>query len=54
MPTMKGLWVLTTGKELQVLSRITLGGKVYASPVAANGTLYVATTQGWLWAVCQQ
>ncbi len=54
MPTTKGLWVLATGKELKVLGRITLGGKVYASPVVANGTLYVATTQGWLWAACQQ
>ena len=54
MPTTKGLWVLATGKELKVLDRITLGGKVYASPVVANGTLYVATTQGWLWAACQQ
>jgi outer membrane protein assembly factor BamB len=50
MPTAKGLWVLATGKELKVLSRVPLGGKVYASPVAAHGTLYIATTQGWLWA----
>ncbi|MHB8970217.1 MAG: outer membrane protein assembly factor BamB family protein [Pirellulaceae bacterium] len=54
MPTTKGLWVLATGKELKVLGRIALGGKVYASPVVANGTLFVATTQGWLWAACQQ
>lgn len=54
MPTTKGLWVLAAGKELRVLDRVTLGGKVYASPVAANGTLYVATTQGWLWAACRQ
>ncbi len=54
MPTAKGLSVLATGKDLKVLDRITLGGKVYASPIAANGTLYVATTQGWLWAAHQQ
>ena len=54
MPTAKGLWVLAAGKELKVLGRITLGGKVYASPVAAHGTLYVATTHGWLWAACKQ
>jgi len=53
-PTSKGLWVLAAGKELKVLGRIALGGKVYASPVVANGTLYVATTQGWLWAACRQ
>lgn len=51
MPTSKGLWVLATGRELRVINHISLGGRVYASPVAANGTLYVATTQGWLWAV---
>jgi len=27
---------------------------VLPSPVVANGTLYVATTAGWLWAVGQQ
>jgi len=51
MPTSKYLWVLAAGKELKVLSRINLGARVHASPVAANGTLYVATTAGWLWAV---
>ncbi len=51
MPTSKGLWVLSAGKKLKVLSRINLGAKVDASPVAANGTLYVATSAGWLWAV---
>jgi outer membrane protein assembly factor BamB len=54
MPTAKGLWILATGKQLNVLGHITLGGKVYSSPVVANGTLYVATTQGWLWAARQQ
>jgi outer membrane protein assembly factor BamB len=54
MPTSKGLWVLAAGKELKILSHINLGAKVYASPVAANGTLYVATNAGWLWAVGQK
>ena len=54
MPTSKGLWVLAHNKELKVLNRITLGGKVYATPVPANGALYIATTTGWLWAVGQQ
>jgi outer membrane protein assembly factor BamB len=53
MPTSKGLWVLAAGRQLKVLAHISLGGKVYASPVAANGTLYVATNTGWLWAVGQ-
>jgi outer membrane protein assembly factor BamB len=51
MPTSKGLWILATGKELRVLDRINLGARVMASPAAANGTLYVASTGGWLWAV---
>ncbi|MGA2067112.1 MAG: PQQ-binding-like beta-propeller repeat protein [Thermoguttaceae bacterium] len=51
MPTPKGLWVLSAGKELRVLDKINLGAKVLASPVVANGTLYVAVTNGWLYAV---
>jgi outer membrane protein assembly factor BamB len=53
MPTAKYLWVLKAGKTLTVLDRINLGSRVFASPVVANGTLYVATTGGWLWAVEQ-
>jgi outer membrane protein assembly factor BamB len=51
MPTPRGLWVLAAGRNLKVLTRIPLGAKVYSSPVVANGTLYVATSAGWLWAV---
>jgi outer membrane protein assembly factor BamB len=51
MPTSKGLWILAAGRELRVLDRINLGARVMASPIVANGTLYVATTGGWLWAV---
>ncbi|MGO8748665.1 MAG: PQQ-binding-like beta-propeller repeat protein [Thermoguttaceae bacterium] len=54
MPTSKGLWVLAAGRELKVLGRISLGARVLASPVVANGTLYVASTGGWLWAVSNQ
>ena len=54
MPTSKGLFVLAAGKDLKILAHITLGGKMYASPVVANGTLYVATNTGWLWAVRRQ
>ena len=46
MPTSKGLWVLAAGKELKVLTHIILPGKVYASPIVANGTLYVASNTG--------
>ena len=51
MPTSKGLIVLAAGKEKRVLSQINLGAPLYATPVAANGTLYVAARSGWLWAV---
>ena len=53
MPTPRGLWVLAAGKQLKVLARVNLGAKVYASPVVADGTLYIATSAGWLWAVRQ-
>ena len=44
MPTSKYLWILKTGKTLEVLARINLGSRICASPVAANGTLYLAAT----------
>jgi outer membrane protein assembly factor BamB len=53
MPTAKYLWVLKAGKTLEVLDRVNFGSRVFASPVAANGILYVATTGGWLWAIEQ-
>jgi hypothetical protein len=53
MPTPKGLFVLTAGKEKKVLSQINVGATIYATPVVANGTLYVASKAGWLWAVSQ-
>ncbi len=54
MPTSKYLWVLRAGKTLEVLDHINLGSKIFASPVVANGTLYLASTTGWLWAINQQ
>jgi outer membrane protein assembly factor BamB len=53
MPTPKGLIVLAAGKEKQVLSQIPVGAPLYATPVAANGTLYIVSRAGWLWAVSQ-
>ena len=53
MPTPKGLFVLAAGKEKKVLSQTNVGAAIYASPVAANGTLYIASKGGWLWAVRQ-
>lgn len=51
MPHAKGLTVLAAGKRLEVLGHVSLGAKFFASPVVANGVLYVASTGGWLWAV---
>ncbi len=36
-------WVLAAGKELRVISSIRLREPISGTPVAANGTLYVAT-----------
>ena len=51
MPTPKGLFVLAAGREKKILSQIAVGATIHASPVAANGTLYIASKAGWLWAV---
>ena len=49
-PTTKHLWVLASGKELKVIGKISLGAPIWATPVAANGTLYIAS-KTYLWAV---
>ena len=53
MPTPKGLFVLAAGKEKKVLSHVNVRAPIYASPVVANGTLYIASKGGWLWAIQQ-
>lgn len=50
--TKKKLVVLAESKEVKVLSEINLGSSAYATPVAANGTLFVCS-QSYLWAVQQ-
>ena len=52
-PTTKHLWVLASGRELKVLAKINLGAPIWTTPVAANGTLYVASKK-YLWAVHQE
>jgi hypothetical protein len=42
--------VFAVGKEKRVLSQVYLGAPSWASPVTANGTLYVAS-KNYLWAV---
>jgi outer membrane protein assembly factor BamB len=51
MPSSKGLYVFAVGKEARLLGKINVGSPIYSSPVAANGTLYIASNKGWLWAV---
>jgi outer membrane protein assembly factor BamB len=53
MPTPKGLIVLAAGKEKKILSQTSVGATIDATPVAANGTLYIASRGGWLWALRQ-
>ena len=53
LPTVKQLWILATGKEKKVCGQINLGTPSWATPVAANGTLYVAS-KNYLWAVQAQ
>jgi outer membrane protein assembly factor BamB len=48
--TRKGLWVFAAAKEEKALAQISLGSPIRSSPVAANGTLYVAS-QRYLWAI---
>jgi outer membrane protein assembly factor BamB len=54
MPTPKGLFVLAAGREKKVISQVNVGATIYATPVVANGTLYIASRSGWLWAVSQR
>ena len=54
MPTPKGLYVLAAGKEKHLLGEVSVGATLYATPVAANGTLYLASKNGWLWAVSKK
>jgi len=48
--TKKKLVTLATGKEMKLISEVPLGSSAYATPVAANGTLFVCS-QSYLWAV---
>lgn len=38
-------WVLAHGKQLNVINRIRMPERIYTTPTAANGVLYVATNK---------
>lgn len=48
--TSRKLVVLAAGKKIKLLSEITLGSTPYATPVAANGMLFVCS-QNYIWCV---
>jgi outer membrane protein assembly factor BamB len=50
LPTEKHLHVLATGRKMKLLSQIRLGTRAWVTPVAANGTLYIAS-RNYLYAV---
>lgn len=39
----KNFWVLAAARELRVIHEIRLADQMFSTPVAANGTLYIAT-----------
>ena len=51
MPSSKGLYIFAVGKKARLLDKVNVGSPVYSSLVAANGTLYIASNKGWLWAI---
>jgi len=52
LPNEKHLDILAAGKTMKLLSQISLGAPSWSTPVAANGTLYIASKR-YLWAVKQ-
>ena len=51
MPTTKGLQVLAADRKKKLISQVSVGTALYASPVAANGNFYITAKTGWIWAL---
>jgi hypothetical protein len=43
---------MAAGREAKLLSEVRLGSPIYSTPVAANGTVYIAS-QHQLWAAAK-
>ena len=50
LPNDRHLEILAAGKSLKLLGQVSLGASSWSTPVAANGTLFVASNR-YLWAV---
>lgn len=46
-------FVMAAGKEAKVLGEVRLGNPIYSTPVAANGTVFIAS-QHYLWAAAKK
>ena len=48
----RSFYIFTAGRQPELLSKIQLGQPAYSTPIAANGTVYVAS-QRYLFAIAQ-
>jgi len=52
LSTERYLYILAASKEMKLLSKVNLGAPSWVTPVAANGTVYIAS-KNYLWALKQ-
>jgi outer membrane protein assembly factor BamB len=38
-------FILSTGKKIELLSKVRLGNPVYSTPIVANGAVYIASNR---------
>ena len=51
--TQKEFFIMTAGREPNILCRVRLGSAAYSTPIVASGVVYVAS-QHYLWAVARK